>query len=85
MVRKILLFVLIVFGLSFAQDVKVQASTDSSHYRIGDLIKLKFEITHSQTTRVLFPDITDTLNPFEIINSDRLRSVIEELSGVRSS
>ena len=83
MVRKILLFVLIVFGLSFAQDVKVQASTDSSHYRIGDLIKLKFEITHSQTTRVLFPDITDTLNPFEIINSDTVRTIAQKDGSVK--
>lgn len=83
MVRKLIFLSLLLCFSLFGQDVKVQVSTDSAHYRIGDLIKLKFEISHSQTTRIMFPDITDSLTPFEVINQDTTRTLAQKDGSVK--
>jgi hypothetical protein len=73
MVKKLILFCLIFTAQFFAQDVKVTAATDSTHYLIGDPIKLRFEILHGQTTRIAIPDLQDSLKPFEILAADSVK------------
>lgn len=73
MVKKLLFICLFFTAYSLAQEVKIIASTDSTHYLIGDQIKVRFQIYHGQTTRIEMPDLQDSLKPFEVLAADSIK------------
>lgn len=60
----VILFMLVLSSTQLlkAQQVKVNASIDSTHMLIGDQIKLNLEIEKPSDMEILFPVIPDTLN-----------------------
>lgn len=83
MVKKLLLLGLFFTAQFFAQDVTVKVTSDSTHYLIGDPIKLRFEIVHGQKTRIAAPDLQDSLKPFEIIGSDSVKTLAQQDGSVK--
>jgi hypothetical protein len=83
MVKKILLLCLFFTAQFFAQDLKVKVTTDSTHYLIGDPIRLRFELIHGQKTRIAEPALEDSLKPFEIIGSDSVKTFAQQDGSVK--
>lgn len=69
MVKTLLRLLLILFFTLpvFAQEISVEANTDSSDYLIGDRINFSLTITHSDEIGVITPFFRDSLSKFEII------------------
>lgn len=50
-----------------AQEVRAQASVDSSRYLIGDWINLTLEVEHPGNVTIAWPRIVDSLKPLEVL------------------
>ncbi len=74
MVKNIIIIIGLFFSAAIAQDVKVTVKTDTSSYLIGDKINLVFEIIHPQATKIIFPDIQDSIKPLEQLYADTPRT-----------
>lgn len=76
---KVLLFFILLYTLSFGQDIKVRASVDSVDYEVGDYINYKITVTHSKDINVTRPAIQDSLGTLELIRINPMQS--EEKDG----
>ena len=78
MVKKFLVFLLLFTVHLWSQDVKVSAGADTGKFIIGDPIRLRFEVIHIQTAHIMFPDLADTLKPFEILSADSVKTFAQQ-------
>lgn len=56
-------------SVSFAQEVRVEGSVDSTRYRIGEWIDLRVQVDAPSTVASISPLIADTLGAFEILRT----------------
>ena len=70
MVRKLFLIILITisFTFSFAQEIKVTASTDTTDYLIGDHIKYTLLIEAAKNVYIINPFFRDSLKNVDVIS-----------------
>jgi len=70
MVRKLFLIILfaISFTHSFAQEIKVTASTDTTDYLIGDHIKYTLLIEAAKNVYIINPFFRDSLKNVDVIS-----------------
>jgi hypothetical protein len=71
MVKKIASIIFVLFtltGFSFAQNISVEASTDTTSYLIGDYIHYKIQIKAYKSLSVTGPAVSDTLAGMELIS-----------------
>ncbi len=78
MVKKFLVFIFMFTVHLCSQDVKVTAGIDTGKFVIGDPVKLRFEVIHIQTAHIMFPDLQDTLKPFEVLSSDSVKTFAQQ-------
>ncbi len=56
-----LLVFLLITGKTFAQQITIKASVDSTNVLIGDQLKLKFELEQAKNIEVILPSFSDTI------------------------
>ena len=61
-------------SLTFAQDVKVNAYTDTTEYLIGDYIKYTIQVTSPKNVSILTTGFRDSLANVEVISVDNPRT-----------
>ena len=62
------LIILFLFStLSLAQSVHVTARADSNNILIGDWLALHIEVEHPASTTIVFPELPDSIEGFEIV------------------
>ena len=86
MVKKFFLFLLILFCLTpiFAQEITVNASTDTTDYMIGDRIQLSLFIKMNKDVYIINPFFRDSLRNIDVLNiSDPIASENETEKSVK--
>ena len=72
MVVKLRMFILLlVFAAasSFAQNISISASTDTSQYKVGDYIKYTLDIKHDKNIHVIMPSVKDSIKNLDFIEA----------------
>lgn len=72
MVVKLRLFVLLFIfaaSFSFAQNISISASTDTTQYKVGDYIKYILDIKHDKSIHVLMPSVKDSIKNLDFIEA----------------
>jgi hypothetical protein len=74
---RISFFFLYVIPFTYAQNVNVTATVDSSSIVIGDWMHVSVEVKHPSNIKIVFPALRDTIGPFEIVKQDSLQRTEE--------
>ncbi len=75
---------LLVTSVSFSQETRLTATTDSLRYRIGEWINLRVEGEFPAGTRSVIPIVKDSLGPFELLAVEAGDSSAEDGAARRS-
>jgi len=67
--RIIFLYILFLSFNTFAQNIKVTASTDTTDYLVGDYIHYSIRVEHGEGIRISPPSLTDQVAPLQVIKS----------------
>ncbi|MBX3008960.1 MAG: hypothetical protein KF816_13160 [Melioribacteraceae bacterium] len=77
---KILVFFLLFGSLNLnAQNITISASTDTTHYKVGDFIRYQLEIKYNKSIRITPPPIKDSIKVLDFI--EQLPSEKVEIDG----
>jgi len=66
---KVFLLFLIALSTSKAQSISVSASTDTTHYKVGDYITLTLEFRYDKSFKVQVPPVKDSVKVLEYIQT----------------
>lgn len=67
--RMLILFFIITAASSFAQNIRLSASTDSTEYKVGDYIKYTLELRYDKDIKVNLPSVKDSVKVLEFIQA----------------
>ncbi len=65
-----LIFIVIYFPYSFAQNISAKAFTDSLNYQVGDYINLIIRVEHNKNVSISNPVLSDSTSKIEIIKQE---------------
>lgn len=66
MLKRLTIAIIFLASASFAQDIKLTARTDSSHYKIGEWVMVRVEGEFPKTIRQIKP-ASDSIGQFEVL------------------
>lgn len=75
--RKIGISFIFIFLITkvFGQEVSLQTKLDTQNIVIGDWINYSFQLSQDKNTKVIWPEISDSLGKFEVIQSSPIDTV----------
>jgi hypothetical protein len=65
-----LIFIVVYFPHSFAQNISAKAFTDSLNYQVGDYINLIIQVEHNKNVSISNPVLSDSTSKIEIIKQE---------------